>query len=155
MVLYTYIFNNNQEMIIPLLILSSIFFVMLISAYTGLNVMDVIYLITTVIAAIIEYIIAWMVYIKEYIIIYIVYVKDLILYRLHIINKKILKKFVKLFDTSPMAERFFVDTFRYIVEVLDLYRLDRAALDPKVVRLIRFILEIIRLITIITINVMV
>ena len=58
-------------------------------------------------------------------------------------------------DSSPIADKFLVDKIGYIVDILDLYRLDRAALDPKIVRFIRIILEIIRLITIITINVMV
>ena len=52
-------------------------------------------------------------------------------------------------DSSPIADKFLVDKIGYIVDILDLYRLDRAALDPKIVRFIRIILEIIRLIIII------
>ena len=48
-----------------------------------------------------------------------------------------------------MADKILVDKIGYIADIVDRYRYDIATLDPKVIRLIKIILEIRRLIIII------
>ena len=49
----------------------------------------------------------------------------------------------------PIVDKYLVDKIGYIADIVDRYRYDPATPDPKVIRLIKIILEIIRLIIII------
>ena len=49
----------------------------------------------------------------------------------------------------PIVDKYLVDKIGYIADIVDRYRYDIATLDPKVIRLIKIILEIRRLIIII------